>query len=390
MEGDLTGAGRPAGTPSDRRAYLVRGLRWGLVTAVVVAIGFTLLGWSGLDTPAGDGRGCLTAFSPGGTFLAVVDRGGKGQVRDLAAGRVAVTFSIPVPKVSSGSLACSTDGLGGIDASAFSVVLGPDGRSIVTGLPYDSANSLAPAGLRNAATGRTVAALSVAQPDGTVLPPDATAFSADGRTLAGSTDDGQLYLWDTATGRRTTTFTPLVPYDPNSPDPLDAVALSPDGSTVATGSRLGRLGIWDVRTGKNTVNLLPDASAGDPQPITTVAFSPDGRTVASGGSTGVVRLWDVATGRNTLTLPVSGLGNSGDNVVPLRTVLFSPDGRSLVTLGQGDDTIGRWDVATGSRTATYTGGPADGGVVSGLAFTAQGRLEVASIDGTAVHVWTAG
>ena len=61
---------------------------------------------------------------------------------------------------------------------------------------------------------------------------------------------------------------------------VEDVAFSPDGKTLAMASREGNVQLWDVATGKLLETLKGHSSA-----VLAVAFSPDGRTLASGGRT---------------------------------------------------------------------------------------------------------
>src|SRR2546430_17696837 len=64
----------------------------------------------------------------------------------------------------------------------------------------------------------------------------------------------------------------------DDPTYLSSLAFSPDGRTLASGSWFdGEIRLWDVATGKNTATLK-----GHDGDVTSVAFSPDGKTLASG------------------------------------------------------------------------------------------------------------
>ncbi|MFF3820593.1 WD40 repeat domain-containing protein [Streptomyces bluensis] len=65
------------------------------------------------------------------------------------------------------------------------------------------------------------------------------AISPDGRTLATSSDDDTVRLWDVATGEVRPTFT-------GHTGPVYAVAFGPDGRTLATGSWDKTVRLWDV------------------------------------------------------------------------------------------------------------------------------------------------
>ena len=83
---------------------------------------------------------------------------------------------------------------------------------------------------------------------------------------------------------------------------VEDVAFSPDGKTLAMASREGNVQLWDVATGKLLETLKGHSSA-----VMAVVFSPDGRTLASGSSDQTVRLWNVETRRELMQLDPGGV-----------------------------------------------------------------------------------
>lgn len=136
-------------------------------------------------------------------------------------------------------------------------------------------------------------------------------FSPDGHTLASSSLDGTIVLWDVEAGRESERLT-----RPGHTGIVTSVAFSPDGETLATGSRDESVIVWNV-TNRPLWTVL-DQHRGE---VTTVAFSPDRQILASGSKDGTVILWDLSNHDPSATLEVSkGWVNS---------VAFSPDGRTL-------------------------------------------------------------
>lgn len=150
----------------------------------------------------------------------------------------------------------------------------------------------------------------------------ALAFSPDKRTVAGAGSDGQILLWDVATGKE------LARWKTNRVGaPL---VFSPDSALLATDGKDGMIAMFDVGTGKEVRQFQ-----GHPGGVHALAFSPDGRMLASGGDEPCARVWELASGQEVRHLE----GHNG----PVTAVAFSADGQALVS-GSTDTSLLVWDL----------------------------------------------
>jgi WD40 repeat protein/serine/threonine protein kinase len=199
-------------------------------------------------------------------------------------------------------------------------------------------------------------------------------FAADGRTLATSSMDHSLRLWDFAGRRSTATLQ-------GHRNEVWTLAVSADGQTVASGGKDGSVKLWATHR----------AASRDfrPGPARPLAFSPDGRTLAvlfprgrlafvaepDGAIRNEVQLdpepfffrpglslsADLATlaeGRSDGTVRIRNLRDGGTiewlaSERPLGAVVLSPDARTLVT-GARDEPLRWWDLRTQTATSIET------------------------------------
>jgi WD40 repeat protein len=183
---------------------------------------------------------------------------------------------------------------------------------------------------------------------------DSIAFSPDGRTLAGGSDepDNMVGLWMVSTGQLLHTLQ-------GHTGRILSVAYDPSGQTLAPASGDGTTRLWDVTTGKL---LSVDKEGGG----SVVVFSPDGTLLADAGVN--VRLLDVKTGELIRTF-------NGD------VVAISPNGRILASgasygLGLDGKTVWLWDISTGKLLRTIKGAE----YVSKLIFSPDGGMLAGSSD----------
>ena len=144
-----------------------------------------------------------------------------------------------------------------------------------------------------------------------------------------------FYLWGLCNG-------PLLHTIQAHVDLVWCVAFSPDGTTLASSSGDGTIGLWDTATGKLKHRLNPEPRAD----ISAVTFTPDGKTLVSGGWDHLVRRWDADTGQLRATL-------SGQQNI-IRALAVSSDGKSLASAGDGGEII-VWDLGANQQRTNLIG-----------------------------------
>lgn len=151
-------------------------------------------------------------------------------------------------------------------------------------------------------------------------------FAPDNRTLASSSEDSSLRLWDTDSSNEIATLAG----EPSSF--TTALASSPDGVPL-TG--------WN----EETARLLSNTTS-DPARIRTLTFSTDGSLLVSGGTDGKIRVWEVETGRELFSFA----GHDG----LVLSLAFSPDGKYLAS-GGSDATVRLWEWEDKHLLSIWTG-----------------------------------
>jgi WD40 repeat protein len=185
-------------------------------------------------------------------------------------------------------------------------------------------------------------------------------------------DNGEIKVWDTASGREMWTARINASGARGGFWPL---AFSRDGRLASpaldrVGSRSCDIKVWDAATGR-----VRYVFEGHGDPVVSLAFSPHGERMVSADSAGCVRLWDVTTGR--------AIGAFQPEIGPLSSLAYHPDGHR-VALGGEAGVIGLWDVATGRRILDYQ---ESGLQPCSLAFNSDGTRLAAGGHFGFVKVW---
>jgi WD40 repeat protein/energy-coupling factor transporter ATP-binding protein EcfA2 len=140
-------------------------------------------------------------------------------------------------------------------------------------------------------------------------------FAPDGRTLAASRFNGDIFLWDVIDHKLS-----RGPFHMHSRGFVRLV-LSPDGRSLASVGSEGRIVLWSIAP----VSNLGDTLEGSAESINFVATSADGARVAYADSEGNIKVQDFATRRMLLTMAKPHSDLSAVNVA------LSPDGNLLAS-----------------------------------------------------------
>jgi WD40 repeat protein len=105
------------------------------------------------------------------------------------------------------------------------------------------------------------------------------AVTPDGKSAITTSADGEVFIWDIATGRRTGalsghgSITSGTGGSAGQAGKMEGLAISPDGRTVVTSSEVGEVFVWDLATGQRIRSLSGHTHPG------RVAFTSDGTRV---------------------------------------------------------------------------------------------------------------
>ena len=222
-------------------------------------------------------------------------------------------------------------------------------------------------------------------------------WSADGRILAAAVNGSEVFVWNTASGKRLGQF----PAPSVQPRTGSSSMLSPDGKSLAANVgkvRLyqvpsGRLA-WEAEVGGKGVAWSPDGKSlaagagndvvilnpqggktlktlsGSSNPVSFIAWSRDGKSVAAKAvAEHQVCIWESASGRLVREL-------TDDVLMHASALDWLPDGKTLVCGGESDTSL--CDVESGKLLRQYAAGNQD----SGQSVSLDGRYFACVMDGT--------
>jgi WD40 repeat protein len=232
---------------------------------------------------------------------------------------------------------------------------------------------------------------------------NAACFSPDGKKVFLGSNNGQIKIWDTATGecicawKGHTSWIVSFCFSPDGKQALSSdlytvrlwnietgdcihswkennmvrsVCFSPNGKMVLLGVGHTVL-VWDLVNGKCIRTLIGHTSS-----VYYTWFSPDGKLALSGSEgDNAVKLWNIEAGDCIHTL-------EGYNTV-VRSVCFSPDGKQVLVGSL--ETIKIWDVDTGVLLRTLKWGNIS--PINSLCISPDGKLVLSGDVNYTVRVW---
>jgi WD40 repeat protein/serine/threonine protein kinase len=149
---------------------------------------------------------------------------------------------------------------------------------------------------------------------------NSVAFSANGKTVAGSCGDDTIRLWDADLGVEVHRFPAL--------GKCAGLAFSGDDTLLAAASwDKNCVKVWNVASGAE-VHSWQESS------LTALAFRPNRQLLAIGHADGTISLWDLADGKKKRTL--------NGHLARVQSLKVTPDGNTLISSG-GDGVIRLWN-----------------------------------------------
>lgn len=172
------------------------------------------------------------------------------------------------------------------------------------------------------------------------------ALSPDAATVATSTSDGTLNVYDRASAT-------LVASIPTRRQHGMAIDYAPDNRSIATGHIGGGLFIFDTEAGKLRHSIATTTHG----TVRTLRFSPNSELLASAGDAGIVALHDVRTGEHvaamTTTTTTTSSSSSGGGPAAVTALDWNASGELLATASV-DGRIRIWHVARRECVGTFT------------------------------------
>jgi WD40 repeat protein len=205
-------------------------------------------------------------------------------------------------------------------------------------------------------------------------------FSRDGRFLISTSNDSK----DSGT---------VIVTEIASPQPqastfriegkIAFAALSQDGQKAAITLRNGQISMWNVASGTPVNPPLPPPKKKQDTVFLTAVFSPDGKRLAAGGENEAACIWDLETHKTYATEELHTGKIWALEFSPLKEK--GPEPRQLLASGSGDTTVLLWDAATGKAFSHLLTGHKQ--TVRSLAFSHDGAMLASGSLDMSVILW---
>jgi RNA polymerase sigma factor (sigma-70 family) len=181
-------------------------------------------------------------------------------------------------------------------------------------------------------------------------------FSPDSRQLFTCALDGNVRIWDAATGRQLRELKRLdFKHGGNIPSPFNQnETLSPNGKLLAlvelSEKNMARISLRDTATGEQ-VRVLTCASQeirpGQTADFSALTFTPDSKKLVTGGPDDFLRVWDAATGEELQRWPLE--------LARPWSLTLSKDGKTLAVVMDQGNAIQLLDMASGELKLSHAG-----------------------------------
>ncbi len=202
-------------------------------------------------------------------------------------------------------------------------------------------------------------------------PPGVLRVSRDGKLLAAAGGDGEVHLWDLATGKLAHRLALELG------GAMD-LAFSPDGRMLAGSSEDTNIYVWDTKSGavKNVVRELSLSTFG-------LAFAPDGKWLFAGGGDYAIHIIDAGSGKVARSFPAQKM--------PVIALAIAPDGKSIVAVYRdanepfGNTPILLWSTESGELLKKNDSRELK---ANGCGFLSDGRVVYSRMNGKELQVWS--
>lgn len=185
------------------------------------------------------------------------------------------------------------------------------------------------------------------------------AFSTNGQQIIGSTKNA-IQTWQVSNGE-------LLERSDIPFDSFPVIATRPQNSTLLIGRLEGQLVRWDITTGESVV--LPQVK-GD----RLIATSADGQILATADT--AIEVWDAQTGKAIRTL-------EKENLKKISALAVSADGKLLASsTGMENGMLRLWEIKTGNLLYEE---PAS--FISSIAFSPDGKILISGDRSGSIGVW---